>query len=327
MTVRKCGTCKHYEPAPIWRKGWCRNPILYSPQQSHLVGEDELDCDRGMGNHWEAIEQPSMLQQGTPGSYGYVPPAGSESRAQESTGEVVPIHFAPLRGDSGGTGGRGGDVNQFGGPGRPGGSGGHGDGGDDDRGYPPYDDPEGGDPERFVPGRQFEYQAEERYWTDYLRIAAPVLGVILMLGLVWFWIASLLGDPEEENQTVTPDVAGPTIVDDTPTPENDDEDGDAPLNTPIAVTTPTPEPTEAGNDQPTAIGPGATVVVTGTGDAGLNMRASPSTTADIQQQLEEGERLTVTGESVEAEGYTWWPVESSESTGFVVANFVQLATD
>ena len=38
MTGRKCGSCKHYEPAPIWRKGWCRNPLLYSPQQSHLVG-------------------------------------------------------------------------------------------------------------------------------------------------------------------------------------------------------------------------------------------------------------------------------------------------
>ena len=34
---RKCSTCKFYEPAPIWRKGWCRNPLLYAPQQSHLV--------------------------------------------------------------------------------------------------------------------------------------------------------------------------------------------------------------------------------------------------------------------------------------------------
>ena len=53
MTGRKCSSCKHYEPAPIWRKGWCRNPLLYSPQQSHLVGEDDLDCERGMGNYWE----------------------------------------------------------------------------------------------------------------------------------------------------------------------------------------------------------------------------------------------------------------------------------
>ncbi|MDQ3549250.1 MAG: hypothetical protein M3439_10590, partial [Chloroflexota bacterium] len=55
MTGRKCGSCKHYEAAPIWRKGWCRNPMLYSPQQSHLVSEEELDCERGMGNYWEIL--------------------------------------------------------------------------------------------------------------------------------------------------------------------------------------------------------------------------------------------------------------------------------
>ena len=51
---RKCSTCKFYEPAPIWRKGWCRNPLLYAPQQSHLVAEDDLDCSRGLSDYWEA---------------------------------------------------------------------------------------------------------------------------------------------------------------------------------------------------------------------------------------------------------------------------------
>src|SRR5918911_1435561 len=103
MPDKRCSTCKYYEPAPIWRKGWCRNPLLYSPQQSHLVGEDDLDCDRGMGNYWEPID--------------------------------------------GGPGG--------GGPGGP--------------------------------ERQFNYNPDERYWTDYVRIALPVIGVILLLGLAWFW--------------------------------------------------------------------------------------------------------------------------------------------
>src|SRR5688572_28525613 len=56
MPDHKCSTCKHYEPAPMWKKGWCRNPLLYSPQQSHLVGEDDLDCNRGMGSYWEPID-------------------------------------------------------------------------------------------------------------------------------------------------------------------------------------------------------------------------------------------------------------------------------
>ena len=34
---------------------------------------------------------------------------------------------------------------------------------------------------------------EERYWTDYLRIAAPVLGVIILLALAWFWFSHLIG--------------------------------------------------------------------------------------------------------------------------------------
>lgn len=39
-------------------KGWCRHPLLYAPHQSHLVSEDDLDCDRGMTNYWEPAEQP-----------------------------------------------------------------------------------------------------------------------------------------------------------------------------------------------------------------------------------------------------------------------------
>src|SRR5260370_41688319 len=54
--ARKCSTCKFYEPAPIWRKGWCRNPLLYAPQQSHLVAEDDLDCSRGLSDYWEAAD-------------------------------------------------------------------------------------------------------------------------------------------------------------------------------------------------------------------------------------------------------------------------------
>src|SRR5262245_17133858 len=56
MPERKCQTCKHFEASPIRHKGWCRNPLLYSPQQSHLVDHNDLDCGRGLGNYWEPIE-------------------------------------------------------------------------------------------------------------------------------------------------------------------------------------------------------------------------------------------------------------------------------
>ena len=61
MSGRKCVNCRHYEPSPIWRSGWCRNPRLYTPQESHLVAQDGLECAHRVGNYWEPIESAQDL--------------------------------------------------------------------------------------------------------------------------------------------------------------------------------------------------------------------------------------------------------------------------
>ncbi|MCS7246504.1 MAG: SH3 domain-containing protein [Thermomicrobium sp.] len=183
---------------------------------------------------------------------------------------------------------------------------------------PPFSSrPPSGTP--FGSERSYTYQTDDRYWTDYLRIAAPVLGVILMLGLAWFWINQLLGGQEEAIPTVTVThvITGPT-----PTPSG------TPAG--LIVITPAasnPTPTAiAGTPTPrTTIGPGATVVVANTDGAGVNLRAAPSTSADVLERLPEGTQLTVVGESISADGYVWWPVKYGNQDGYVVADYLELA--
>jgi hypothetical protein len=55
---RKCSTCRHYQPSPLWRKGWCRNPLLYDRNTNHLVEADSLACNRTFIDYWEPIVGP-----------------------------------------------------------------------------------------------------------------------------------------------------------------------------------------------------------------------------------------------------------------------------
>ena len=54
---RKCSTCKHYQASPLWRKGWCRNPLLYDRNTNHLVEADSLACNRTFIDYWEPLDE------------------------------------------------------------------------------------------------------------------------------------------------------------------------------------------------------------------------------------------------------------------------------
>lgn len=316
MTGRKCGTCKHFEPGPLWRKGWCRNSLLYSPQQSHLVNDEELDCERGMGNYWEAAE-----------------PAFSHAAGDISAGFREPVADVmsnaaryPLISDSGqpvypvtGAAGQGGDRTPYGDPPGGGWSGGP---------------PNSGD-------RDYNYDPEERYWTDYLRIAAPILGVILMVLVFWFAISQFLGDDDPdgslaggENTPVTlPTTMSTPNAAVTPTPPS----GTPPPfvvggQTPGAATTPSAPgaatPTPSG-EAPAATGGeitvGSTVQVVGTDGAGVNVRSMASTEGEIIATFIDGTILEVTDVSVLAEDFIWWPVISEDGIqGYVVQEYLEV---
>jgi hypothetical protein len=170
--------------------------------------------------------------------------------------------------------------------------------------------------------RQFSYYQEERYWTDYLRIAAPVLGVILLLALAWFWINNLIGD---DNASPTPTTtAGGAVVTVITSSSPTARPG---LGTPLPVATggaagasgtATPKPAGAAKFKN-----GDKVVIGNTGGSGANMRKDASTSGAIVATLADGAQLTITGDSKKADGYTWWPVSGSDGDGWVVEDFLK----
>ena len=186
------------------------------------------------------------------------------------------------------------------------------------------------------------YQPEERYWTDYLRIALPLVGIVLMLGLLWFWAAALIGGDESNVEpTDVPLVASTEVNAPTPTPAATPATSIQP--TPGPALTPTPAP----GAQPAATGapgvqtptpaaaalapevdfpPGSTVVVF---DGPINLREAATKISAVVQELPNGTLLTTTGASqIGADGLIWWPVTLADDPavdGWVSDDYVKLS--
>ncbi|HNS51482.1 MAG TPA: SH3 domain-containing protein [Anaerolineae bacterium] len=75
----------------------------------------------------------------------------------------------------------------------------------------------------------------------------------------------------------------------------------------------------------TEIAAGAQVTVQGTGGRGLNIRVSPTTSANLTGSAKDGDVLTVLEGPREADGYTWWKVRTEAGKeGWAAANFLAL---
>ena len=58
-------------------------------------------------------------------------------------------------------------------------------------------------------------------------------------------------------------------------------------------------------------------------DSGVNLRSEPTTNGEVVTTLSNGDVVTITGASAEADGFVWWPVTTAEGeSGWVVADFL-----
>ncbi len=205
--------------------------------------------------------------------------------------------------------------------------------------------------------RTVSYQPEERYWTDYLRVALPVVGLLLMLGLFLFWANQLINpdeDPPTPAAVVIDDAAGTEVIEAaspvaTPTSAPDlavnppaDNGAGAPTTPPdqnatLPTATTAPPADDAAGDQPadtndetSADGDTATdggfaiddtVRVT---EDGVNLRSATSTESsdNIVGTLNEGDLVQIIGGPEQAGGYTWYQVRLEEADGSVVEGWV-----
>jgi hypothetical protein len=192
--------------------------------------------------------------------------------------------------------------------------------------------------------RTIQFQPEDRYWTEYLRIALPIIGLILMLGLFWYWATQIIGDDDNSSDPVATETTGvvetiaaePTdtgeatqeqTVANTPEPteeeaaptatEEESADGEQPTEEP-AEEEPTEEPAEEGESE---FAPDDVVVVN---DSDVNMRSEPTTAEEnIVTTLQAGDVLTIADGPEEADGIVWYNVvtEGGEE-GWVSADFL-----
>lgn len=192
------------------------------------------------------------------------------------------------------------------------------------------------------------YQTEERYWTDYVRVATPIVGLLLLLGVFWYWASSLIGSESSAPPPTIPAVVT-VIAQDTPTPTpTPTKVATLAPETPAATATatvevakpsattavqiqPTTTPTASSVEQPTAQPPGGKnfargqTVVVHVNDS-VNMRSAPSLNGEIIEQLTDGKKLTVLdSQPQEANGFVWWHVrdEAKALEGWMVDDYLE----
>jgi len=153
---------------------------------------------------------------------------------------------------------------------------------------------------------------------SWLWIALPV-GVLGLIAALWFLVIAPAGS--------APPVATATPMHSaTPRPTVTLASISVPTLASEPTAAATPAPTAAPTTQPTTIGLGARVEVTGTGASQLRVRQAAGTSAGTIKFVPDGTRFVVVGGPEQANGYTWWKVDDQAGTvGWVAGQFLKLA--
>jgi hypothetical protein len=141
-------------------------------------------------------------------------------------------------------------------------------------------------------------------------LLAILVAVIILLCVGLIMIVRAIGGGSNEDATPTPEPTTEFTPVEPATPTA------ALVEPTVTLELPTPTlvlPTVAPPETPpaTEIGPGATVVVSGTGGQGLRLRAQPTTNANIVVAVKEGTKLAVVEGPQQGDGYTWWKVRTA----------------
>lgn len=165
-----------------------------------------------------------------------------------------------------------------------------------------------------------------------------MVGLLLLLGLFWYWASTLIGDDSDNGNDVTPTVA--IVIDSTetatatvtvesgitPTETTNQPAGETPTTeSGNAEETPTEEATEETTSASDRFAENDEVTVN---DDNVNLRADATTDSEALEVLSTGQSLTITGPAVEADGYTWWPVDDVENDiqGYVADEYLDASS-
>ncbi len=297
---RKCGNCRFYEPAPLWRKGWCRNPKLYPPHANHLVDATTIDCEGGFRSriYWEALPETQASPEVSSAAQMPLlqrfksPPA--EKPAPELRPPLVMKAVPPLRPE----------------PPKP-----------LEASYrllePGQDEPL---PPGIGPGKDWRaflrekapftqtWPLENLNFTPRMLTFVGLAGIVILLLLVM--IIGNAGKSAEQDALAS--VAAVTQA-----AASVRANSQATLTALAPTPTPTPPPT------PTRV-PGKSALVRGTDAVPLNLREEASLKGKLVTTIKEGEQVSILDGPKEADGRSWYKIAYKGSTGWAVKDYLEI---